>query len=490
MNRVPSGVTEVEYKRAFSRLEQQSNRRPTQRAEAKSQSTNMDAAALQLDMSRRFNLGGIGPRSSMTRPRPRGQQTRESPSNSSARSEEAKTTQQTTQPQAQTLTGRDVTCMSCLAVNLRVTKDDSTCYECGFFLDGPQRPAPPSLAQRRGLVQPTPQMDAPVLRHEWDSIEAKLSSRLLRDASCPICMEGFNQGSEVLLSCSHIFHRRCLESFESFMGKGEVRSCPLCRKPNYQKKITRCGTAAWEAKCATLLQAAVRGFLARKYVYDSGAFNIGGKLRHRHLSREITVMARVRAKQIDRMVGALDATLDNNRELDLLFERMLRSRQSFHEIAGEEEALPGQNEVEGRGDGLNFPAEGKEGNDDAMQSPRGDEQDWPAILAAAKERGLGQCSICLGNNKGLRGLSLLSCSHIMHNSCLSSFKRFAKDRKVGRVAHNTRDYMPQAYSFSHLSTLFFLRFCRLCFIFSLTLLCCPSKHEAAHFVGRPSALVR
>ena len=61
MDRVPSGVTEVEYKRAFARLEHQSSRRPTQRAEAKSQSTNLDAAALQLDMSRRFNLGSVGP---------------------------------------------------------------------------------------------------------------------------------------------------------------------------------------------------------------------------------------------------------------------------------------------------------------------------------------------------------------------------------------------------------------------------------------------
>jgi hypothetical protein len=47
------------------------------------------------------------------------------------------------------------------------------------------------------------------------------------------------------------------------------------------------------------------------------------------------------------------------------------------------------------------------------------------------------------------------------NSRLISFKRFAKDRKVGGIARNTRDYMPQAYNFSHLFTLFFLRFCQL-----------------------------
>ena len=452
MNRVPPGVTEVEYKRAFARLEQESSRRTIPRAEAKSSNTNMDAAALQLDMSRRFNLGGVGPRNSVARrPNQRGQQQRTAPS-SSARSGEAKASHPPIPAQPLAPAGRDVTCMSCFAVNLQVTKDDSICYECGFFLDGPQRPAPPTLAQRRGLVAPAPQMDKPVLRREWISIETKLSSRLLRDSSCPICMEGFNQGYEVLLSCSHIFHRSCLESFENFMGKGEMRSCPLCRKPNYQKKITKCGTAAWEAKCATRLQAVIRGFLARKYVFDSGHFNIGGKLRHRHLSREITVMARVRAKQVDRMVGALDETLDQNRELDLLFDQMLRSRQSYSEIAGtREEALPvdEEEEEEDRSGSTGYPGEGMD--DGASLSPRGDKEDWPAILAAAKERGLGQCSICLGDNKGLRGLSLLSCSHIMHNSCLESFKRFARDMKVGKgvLSQNTR-YCDRHLTISHL----------------------------------------
>ena len=455
MSRVPAGVTEVEFKRAFARLEQTSGRsNRVQRAESKSANTNIDAAALQLDMSRRFNLGGVGPRRGAKPGAPQGRSTpqQQTSRNSTAlntrvNNAEAKQHQQQ-EPSQPPL--RDISCMSCFTVNLQVPRD-SICYECGFFLEGPQRPAPPTMAQRRGLVEPAPQMEAPVLRTQWETIEERLVER--KDANCPICMEGFNQGYEVLLSCSHIFHKRCIESFESFMNKGESRSCPICRKSNYQKKITKCGSAAWEIKCTICIQSAIRGYLARKYVFDSGQFAIlGGKLRQRHLSREITVMSRARAKEVDQMVGALDATLDDNRELDLLFDQMLRNRQTYEDVAGagsdgDGDAMEGAEGADLTGLGVRGgtratagrinTAESKvdegrddDGDDGFPPSPRGDKEDWEAILASARERGLGQCGICLGNNKGLRGLSLLSCSHIFHKACLESFKRFAKDRKV------------------------------------------------------------
>lgn len=97
-------------------------------------------------------------------------------------------------------------------------------------------------------------------------------------------MEGFKDGREVLLSCSHMFHRHCLSSFEIFM-KSEERSCPVCRAIRYQKKITRLGSNAYEAVCSLIIQRTFRGYLARKeyyniikIYYDSGR---GGKSRQR-----------------------------------------------------------------------------------------------------------------------------------------------------------------------------------------------------------------
>lgn len=122
-------------------------------------------------------------------------------------------------------------CDSCDAVNPYNT---SVCETCGYFLSGAQQ-VPLTMAQSRGLVAiPTPAIE-PLKDYEWDSIEKGVAGR--QDAYCPICMEGFNRGFEVLLSCSHMYHRSCLQSFEKFMKTAE-RACPICRTSNYQKKIT------------------------------------------------------------------------------------------------------------------------------------------------------------------------------------------------------------------------------------------------------------
>ena len=339
--------------------------------------------------------------------------------------------------------------MSCHAVN---PSSEMICTVCGFFLEGPMRPAPPTLAQRRGLAQPPPKMDAPVVRSDWDLIEAKLVDR--RDATCPICMEGFNQGYEVLLSCSHIFHRSCLESFERFMER-DARSCPICRKSNYQKKITKCGTVAWEVHCATKIQAVYRGYLQRQRFYqlyfrDSSSgtssvieLGLGAKLlRHRYLSQELLALSQARKKEIDRVMSNIDATLTENQELDMLFDQMLRSRQTYARVASEGRDADFLEDDQGDERAENWEVNVGNDRDGDLDSGCEDDKDaqvtlseeqWMEVASLAKKRGLGQCSICLGNNKGLRALSLLSCSHIFHTNCLQSFKRFAKDRKVSVV---------------------------------------------------------
>lgn len=54
--------------------------------------------------------------------------------------------------------------------------------------------------------------------------------------------------TQVLLSCSHVFHKACLQSFERFSG---IRSCPLCRASDYQKKVINDGADAYRSRCAT-----------------------------------------------------------------------------------------------------------------------------------------------------------------------------------------------------------------------------------------------
>eukprot|EP01029_Cantina_marsupialis_P027805 TRINITY_DN774023_c0_g1_i1.p1 TRINITY_DN774023_c0_g1~~TRINITY_DN774023_c0_g1_i1.p1 ORF type:complete len:313 (+),score=53.66 TRINITY_DN774023_c0_g1_i1:193-1131(+) len=66
---------------------------------------------------------------------------------------------------------------------------------------------------------------------DWDEVRGRAENRL--DTECAICLGSFAQGQLVLLSCSHMLHSQCLQSFEDF---SDNKICPCCRKANYQKK--------------------------------------------------------------------------------------------------------------------------------------------------------------------------------------------------------------------------------------------------------------
>lgn len=48
------------------------------------------------------------------------------------------------------------------------------------------------------------------------------------DNECPICLNSFDKGDVYLLNCTHIFHKKCLHSFEKYNEKS-IHLCPLCR---------------------------------------------------------------------------------------------------------------------------------------------------------------------------------------------------------------------------------------------------------------------
>jgi hypothetical protein len=72
-------------------------------------------------------------------------------------------------------------------------------------------------------------------------------------------------GLQVLLSCSHVLHAQCLASFERHT---RTKCCPLCRKQGYQKIIIRDAEEAFQHTCAIKIQAAARGWLARRRVWE------------------------------------------------------------------------------------------------------------------------------------------------------------------------------------------------------------------------------
>ncbi|XP_077897051.1 RING finger protein 32 isoform X5 [Ictidomys tridecemlineatus] len=120
-------------------------------------------------------------------------------------------------------------------------------------------PPPLTLAQKLGLIAPPP---VPLSSEEWESVKQR--SVLHGDSMqpCPICKEEFELHPQVLLSCSHVFHRACLQAFERFTNK---KTCPLCRKNQYQTRVIHDGARLFKAKCATRIQACWRGHVVRKW---------------------------------------------------------------------------------------------------------------------------------------------------------------------------------------------------------------------------------
>ncbi|KAL1511593.1 hypothetical protein AB1Y20_006387 [Prymnesium parvum] len=61
----------------------------------------------------------------------------------------------------------------------------------------------------------------------WPHVEASARRRGFSD--CPVCLAAFGPHDRIaLLSCSHAFHERCIDSFERF-SLSPLCTCPVCR---------------------------------------------------------------------------------------------------------------------------------------------------------------------------------------------------------------------------------------------------------------------
>uniref|UniRef100_A0AAA9TF97 Ring finger protein 32 n=2 Tax=Bos TaxID=9903 RepID=A0AAA9TF97_BOVIN len=124
------------------------------------------------------------------------------------------------------------------------------------------KPPPLTLAQKLGLFDPPA---LPLSADEWDRVKQRSVEQGDSMQPCPICKEEFGLHPQVLLSCSHVFHRACLQAFEKFTNK---KTCPLCRKNQYQTRVIRDGARLFRIKCATRIQASWRGHVVRRWYRD------------------------------------------------------------------------------------------------------------------------------------------------------------------------------------------------------------------------------
>eukprot|EP00892_Ulva_mutabilis_P007182 jgi/Ulvmu1/4836/UM020_0122.1 len=253
-------------------------------------------------------------------------------------------------------------------------------------------------------------------RSEWSLVELRFKDRGHASMECCVCCEQFvKPGEQILTSCAHTFHKRCLDSWERFSKNH--RCCPVCRTDDYGRKKIDYGYTIYLERCVTLIQAHWRRVLAGKRfrsLWARAPRPSTDCLQKKWLHNRL-------AHQSDYLISAMNE--DGVGDLDMFFAALDRDVQSarhacdMHVASVQSPLAATQANV--------LPT--REANSNSCLESSGRTVDWEQIHAVARSRGTDDCPICMVPlQKGaspVRG-SLLSCSHAFHQTCIMAFERF------------------------------------------------------------------
>ncbi|XP_006816105.1 RING finger protein 32-like [Saccoglossus kowalevskii] len=275
-------------------------------------------------------------------------------------------------------------------------KTDKTEEEKEFVLDA--KPHQLSLAQKLGIVESPEQ---PLSDDQWKKAKEKSNRRDDSKQPCVICKEDFGLVQQVLLSCSHVFHRNCLQAFERFTGK---KTCPMCRKETYQTRVIYEGAREHRQKSAVLIQAYWRGYVVRSW-YTELRKTVppkDPKLRKKFYEKKLQSIT-------DRILNSYDTRVDDF--LSEIDRSVAASRDVFRHF-----------------------------EESSMRDITDDE--WQVIQLKAVQRGHTECPICImplestglctvssQTTSHIRKTILLSCSHVYHLTCLNAFEELSLGEK-------------------------------------------------------------
>jgi len=247
-------------------------------------------------------------------------------------------------------------------------------------------PKPTTLAERLGIYS---KPDAPLSEDEWQKVKSSSNSRNDSSSPCAICQEQFALQPQVLLSCSHVFHHNCLQSFERLSGK---KSCPMCRKEKYQSRLIFEGAKIHLHNAATKLQACWRGYLVHRWYTQYRAANPPNdtNLRRKFYESKLEKMTNGLLNSVEQSASNVDALMS---EIDsgLHYSRRILGHLDTMDITRSENHI-----------------------------------DWMAIQMKALKMDLRDCPICLmpinEDSVKERPVALLSCAHLFHYTCLKMFE--------------------------------------------------------------------
>ncbi|XP_063001805.1 RING finger protein 32 [Elgaria multicarinata webbii] len=258
-------------------------------------------------------------------------------------------------------------------------------------------PQPLTLAQKLGLAEPPAK---PLTMEEWEHVKQRSINQGDSVQPCAICREEFALQPQVLLSCSHVFHRACLKAFERFAGK---KTCPMCRKIQYQTRVIHDGARLFKIKCVTRIQAFWRGHIVRKW-YKNLRNTVppkDTKLRKKFFEEKFTEICQRLLNSYDTHVDELFSEIDST---------VAASQDVFRQL-------------------------------DKTLGPLISEVEWEKIQMQAFRQDIVDCPICImplvhpthpqdGFSQDIsqscgRQTILLSCSHMFHSTCLQAFEEFS-----------------------------------------------------------------
>ncbi|KAK2886566.1 RING finger protein 32 [Channa argus] len=260
-------------------------------------------------------------------------------------------------------------------------------------------PSPLTLAQKLGLVASPAER---LTEEEWSQVKARSVHQGESAQPCAICREEFRMQHQVLLSCSHVFHKACLQAFERFSGR---KCCPICRREQYETRVIHDAARLFRNQCATRIQACWRGYVARKW--------------YSHVKKTICPKDRqLRRKFFEAKLQELNDSFvrychtDMEAFLSDIDHSLSSSRQVFQQLERKSISEPQEN-------------------------------DWDRIQSQVIQRGVSECPICLtalcsqnfpagagrSNHQTHRSTVLLSCSHLFHQLCLEAFEAFTADSR-------------------------------------------------------------
>ena len=254
------------------------------------------------------------------------------------------------------------------------------------FVIGNHKQESLTLAERYGLVEH--QESNKLSEKEWQEIKSLSNLRNSSSEPCTICKDFYNQFShQVLLSCSHVFHRQCIFSFEKFSGK---KQCPLCRCVDYEKRVIFEGEKITTSRAALKIQSAWRGYQVRKKVR---AVTKNRPPNHPLLKKKFYLNKFFElTKDMQTVFDEHDAYVTNFlSDLDI---SLAKSKSTIDRL--EKSSL-----LDGG---------------------------WEKIQEKAITMEITDCPICLGSMNTIpKKTILLSCSHVYHLECFNSYEKFCDE---------------------------------------------------------------